>query len=325
MVPQLTRLVVPLVLCALLVPPADAQDEGGFEISPTDFLPLEVGNQWTYVHWYENAFYNRFEIVDGVIREDTFGPDAEYDSPLDPEWMSMRAIAELPGYPLTARYERESPFFDSLWIDGELTIEITHTETIEGHEYFVFSDPAYDLPPPPLFFFSGQKVRFSDEGVLLFRRQERDIPVYDFSQVHIDKHYTTPEYPVRDDVNDPIPVAFEMSRELRDARHADGWSLGPHPPANFGPAFATIFYSRLRLFRYSIHSVYFVTGYGLALYNIYFPGLHWSLDFTNSLYPVSAVIGGQKIEYPEVRREWWITNVQPTSWGQLKARYGPHP
>ena len=55
MVTQLTRFVGLLVLYPLLTPPADAQDAG--RVNPTDFLPLEVGNQWTYGHYYSNEFY----------------------------------------------------------------------------------------------------------------------------------------------------------------------------------------------------------------------------------------------------------------------------
>jgi len=57
MVIQRTRFVVLLALCPLLAPPAAAQNEEGFEGSPTDFLPLQVGNQWTYQHWYVNNLY----------------------------------------------------------------------------------------------------------------------------------------------------------------------------------------------------------------------------------------------------------------------------
>ena len=322
MVTQLTRLVVPLVLFTLLASSADAQDEEGFKGSPTDFLPLQVGNKWTYQHWYSNGFYKTYEIVEGVVR----GPFGYKADPLGPDWMFMRAIAEIPGYPLTDRYEWESPLFDLRYCDGcELTLEITHTETIEGHTYFVFSKPEYDWPPPPPLFLAGQKVRFSDAGVLLIRRQEQDIPLYDFAPPYIEKHYTTPEYPMRDDESAPIMPAIEFSRVFRDVRRPEDWGLGPNTP--LGQAFITIFdmnhpFLDLRL---NTSNVYFVKGYGIALYILHFPGLHFTLDFQNTLYPVSAVIGGKRIEYPEVRSEWWWTSVQPTSWGQLKARHGQEP
>ena len=61
MVTQPMRLVVPLVLCIFLTPPAAAQDEGIFEGRPTDFLPLQVGNQWTCEQHYFNRFYEGME------------------------------------------------------------------------------------------------------------------------------------------------------------------------------------------------------------------------------------------------------------------------
>ena len=180
MITQPMRLVVPLVLCILLAPPAAAQDEGVFEGRSTDFLPLQVGNQWTYEHHYLNPYYNRYEIVGEVAKEiDVWGPEEQFDL-LGAEWTRIRAVWEIPGYPLTDRYEPESPLFDLLDTARELTLEITHTETIEGHAYFVFSEP-YDWPPVPAVCLVGQKVRFSDEGVLLVRWQEQDIPLYDFA------------------------------------------------------------------------------------------------------------------------------------------------
>ena len=169
-----------IVFLVLLAPPAAAQDEGVFEGRPTDFLPLQVGNKWTYNQEYRNPYYNRFEIVEEVVREiDGWGSEEQFDL-LNPKWTRIRAAWEIPGYPLTARYEPGSPLFDLLDIERELTLEITHTETIEGHTYFVFSEPP-DWPPVPTLSLVGQKVHFSDEGVLLVRWQEQDIPLYDFA------------------------------------------------------------------------------------------------------------------------------------------------
>ena len=332
MVTQRTRLVVPLVLCALLLPSSsDAQDEGGFEGSPTDFLPLQVGNQWTYTHWYTNGLYNRFEIVEGVVRQYAgWGIKASYD-PLGPEWTWIQAIAEKSGYPLTTQYDLESPLFDLLsYIELELTIEITHTETIEGHTYFVFSEPAYDWPPVPNLCLAGQKVRFSDAGVLLIRRKEQDIPVYDFAQAHIDKDYTTPTYPVLYDAHDPVALPLAISRSSWDARQRHTWRWFYPPPLKFGPAFVSYFNVRMLWVRIEhnnfgspwLGDVYFLANYGLARYELFESGLGWARVFENSLAPVSAVIGGKEIAYPYV---FVGTSVQPTSWGQLKARHGQEP
>ena len=164
MVTQLTRFVGLLVLCALLAPPAGAQDAG--RVNPTDFLPLEVGNQWTYTHYYSNEFYV-------VYIPDVYGIWAEPSSPIR---KVVQALFGLPGFPYypDERDEVGSYDFDELNAyqnppPRELTFEITHTEIIEGHEYFVFGTVPYDWPPVPNFFLAGQKVRFSDEGTLLIR------------------------------------------------------------------------------------------------------------------------------------------------------------
>ena len=316
MVPQPKRLAVPLVLCILLAPPVAAQEEGDFEGSPTDFLPLQVGNQWTYQHWYVNSYYNTFEIVEGVVRKYAgWGAGREYDS-LDPEWTRIRAVWEVPGYPLTDRYDRESLFFDSLYYEGELTLEITHAEMIEGHTYFVFGKPS-DWPPVPTLCLAGQKVRFSDAGVLLVRQQKQDIPLYDFSPPYtpftfpdyVTKDYTTPAYSVLYDAYDPVSLPLTMRRFfLFDRAFVSSFSVHADLSA-FG----------------NLGGVYFLANYGLAQYEI--------LDFSepgdfpsseNTLYPVSAVIDGQTIEYPSALPLGY-THVQPTSWGQLKARHGPRP
>ena len=174
---------------------------------------MQVGNQWTYEQNYANSFYNRFEIVEGVVRQYVSRGEKASFAPLDPEWTRIRAAWEIPGYPLTDRYEPESPLFDLLYIDRELTLEITHTETIEGHAYFVFSEPA-DWRPVPTLCLAGQKVRFSDEGVLLVRQQEQDISLYDFvppytpftGPDYVTKNYTTPAYPMRYDAHDPFAL-----------------------------------------------------------------------------------------------------------------------
>lgn len=226
MVTQRTRLVVPLMLCALLAPPAIAQEEGGFEGSPTDFLPLEVGNQWTYKHLYFNEVYGTHAIFF----------DYAYDLELFDSLVLLmdRLTMEIPGYPLPPGLADSVQPPHDLKSPGprELTLEITHTETIEGHTYFVFSQPAYDWPPVPTLCLAGQKVRFSDEGVLLVRQQEQDIPLYNFAppyesyehgvytfyHPYSDKEYTTPPYPVLYDAHDPVRLSLYVLRNSWDAR-----------------------------------------------------------------------------------------------------------
>ena len=135
------------------------------DIDPKEFVPLAVGNRWTYEHIYMNYLHGAGGLFD------------------------------VPGYP-------PGRLPDSLeYVERIVTIEITHTEVIDGLEYFVFSDgtsPFADLmeawpeltgtdyvrlprwPPLPDFFWGGKKVRLSDEGFLVFRWHGQDIPVYDF-------------------------------------------------------------------------------------------------------------------------------------------------
>ena len=315
MVTQPMCLVILIVLYVLLNAPTNAQDEVDFEGSPMDFLPLQVGNQWTYEQHYLNSLYNRFEIVEGVVRDYTgWGGGQEYD-PLGSAWVRIRAAWEIPGYPLTARYEPEPSFFDSLYYERELTLEITHTETIEGHAYFVFSKPS-DWPPVPTLCLAGQKVRFSDAGVLLVRQQEQDIPLYDFAPPYtpfsdpdyVTKDYTTPPYPVLYEAYNLVSLPLEIGRAFFYDRA-------------FVPCFST---------KGNLGFVCFLPNYGLAKYGISAfldPGDFPSSE--NTLYPVSAVIDGQAIEYPydpyDSYPGYTHTHVRPTSWGQLKARHRPRP
>lgn len=119
---------------------ADRNDESDpflRQLDSIDFLPLEVGNRWTYTHVYRNETY--FEDAPGVYPE------------IDPADLKQ---FEVPGYP----FGEGNPLPpESLLLpdERELAIEITHTETIEGFKYFVFSEPDYGWPPLPDGFLSG--------------------------------------------------------------------------------------------------------------------------------------------------------------------------
>lgn len=144
MLAQLNRLMALMALCGLLAWPVQAQTKAeqgdSLEVGnreaekPIDFVPLAVGNRWTYKHWY-------------------WGGDYSYENSV------------------------------------ELTIEITHTETIDGFRYFVFSHADYDCASIPIPFWAGQKVRLTDEDVLLFRWNGQDVPVYAFPQQHNEISY----------------------------------------------------------------------------------------------------------------------------------------
>ena len=102
------------------------------------------------------------------------------------EGRRLKAL-EIPGYP--HGYGNPTPPDSLTRVERILTIEITHTETIDGFEYFVFSNADYAWPPLPDFFWGGKTVRLWDDGFLVFRRNGQDLPLYDFSHPLEDSHH----------------------------------------------------------------------------------------------------------------------------------------
>ena len=319
---QQPRLIAWIILSTLLAPPADAQADP--ETNPMEFLPLEVGNQWTFEHQYFNQVFEY---------DDYYGGDVYWAEPGSVKRLVVQALFGIPGLPYYPD-ERNSPWPDDfrIYIDPpyrELTLEIIHTEVIEGQEYFVFSNVPYDWPPVPNFFLAGQKVRFSDEGTLLIRWNGQDIPFYAFQK---DSPYITPEYPVLQ--NENLPVEHTIGRGFFSAAKLEFYLhlyIDVEPPPNWGQITVVHFVpdwedSHLQYFL-DLGVVAFVKGYGLFAYCRREAGtgdLGWLLPaFDNTILPVSAVIGGQKLEFSITGREW--TNVQPSSWGQLKARHRQQP
>ena len=81
-----------------------------------------MGNGWTYEHFYWNTSYSWSNV--------------------DREGLKLFADIEVPGYPHGKG--NALPPDSLLRVDRILTIEITHTERIDGREYFVFSYAEYD-------------------------------------------------------------------------------------------------------------------------------------------------------------------------------------
>ena len=277
-----------LVLCALMGQAVQAQAD---EITPTDFVPLEVGNQWTYKHEYKNYAY-------------------EWRRELAPE---IRMLFELPDYPYD---DPRHPPDSLLWVERELTIEITHTEVIDGLDYFVFSRADYDWPPVPTFFWAGQKVRLSDEGVLLLRWNGQDVPLYDLNFQHPGR-YSIPAYPLREDLVTKLDVR-RLDRDENQIRIAFSVSPKINLPNNI-----------------SSHMIIRVLpGYGLdscnesyyELVELIFGGevvfAELRSFFHNALDPISAIISGEAVSYDQVPRRR-NTHVQSSSWGQLKRAFRP--
>lgn len=217
-------------------------DDAALAINPLDFVPLEVGNRWTYEHRYLNHDHWRGEPFD------------------------------IPGYPLG-----DPP--DSLKFAKKIvTIEITHTEAIDGLEYFVFSDADYAWPPLPDFFWGGKKVRLSDEGFLVFRWNGQELPMYDFGHPS-DYEYTS-----------TLPIGSGTT----EAHLTRSYAQYRRSRVHFG------------LSRYSLYDgaeIIFLQEYGVGQTYIeyYLWGRACSLiSFLNELMPISATISGKEIVYEQV-------------------------
>ena len=119
-----------LILAALLslsgVLPAVATD-----YQASDYLPLAVGNSWTYKHLY----YDDNDV--GIEYYPAY-------------WGQWRASHE-PSY-----------------LYPEFTISVLDTEVIDGKTYYVISDMPINWPPAPPHFIAGKKLRW--EGTRLMER-----------------------------------------------------------------------------------------------------------------------------------------------------------
>ena len=221
---------------------AQETDDAAIAINPLDFVPLEVGNRWTYEHRYFN--------VDPWIGEPFYIP--EY--PL--------------GYPPDSLTSAEKI----------VTIEITHTEVIDGLEYFVFSDADYAWPPLPDFFWGGKKVRLSDEGFLVFRWNGQELPVYDFGHPN-DYEYTS-----------TLPIGSGTTEAHLTRSYAQYRRSRVHFGLNIYP---------------SLHEgaeIIFLQEYGVG--QTYIENYLWDracgYSFLNELMPISATISGKEIVYEQV-------------------------
>ena len=290
-------------LCGLLVQTGYAEDDapGDIEINPSEYVPLAVGNSWTYEHSYWNDRWGYFEGLG--------------ETPFD-----------IPGYPNPNGGNSMPP--DSLTlVERILTIEITHTEMIDGLEYFVFSDPDYVWPPLPDLFWGGKKVRLSDEEFLVFRWNGQDLPFYALDH-HFDEHRSL-RYTVslpRLDESDTAKVNITRSM----------FFYSDQVIVKFDYSFAP-YYGE-------VSGCFFLRGYGIGQVFTWLPYLEGTYIFHNLLTPISANIDRKEILYPEHTLVETLpnlsgpfdglfdlldnpfpsippdttTSIHPTSWGQLK-------
>lgn len=118
--------------------PATATDDAA-----AAYLPLAVGNSWTYVHYY-------------------------YD--LDREWDDL-----VQWYPA---YYRFSTLDESTQLP-KFTITVQGTEVIDGKTYYVLSDMPANWPPAPPYFIAGKKLRWKGTH-LMERTAEGERSVFRF-------------------------------------------------------------------------------------------------------------------------------------------------
>ena len=133
-----TKKRIRLILAALLslggVLPAAATD-----YQASDYLPLAVGNSWTYEHEYLD--YN------------AAGAGIPQYSAYSDQWAANDELF------------RETNF--SI-LFPEFTISVLNTDVINGKTYYVISDMPANWPPAPPHFIAGKKLRW--EGTHLMER-----------------------------------------------------------------------------------------------------------------------------------------------------------
>ena len=96
----------------------------------SDYLPLAVGNSWTYAH--EHLDYN---AIDSSITQ----------------------------YPA---YWDQWPANDEPFRFPEFTISVLNTEVIDGKTYYVIGDMPANWPPAPPYFIAGKKLRWEDTHLM---------------------------------------------------------------------------------------------------------------------------------------------------------------
>ena len=125
----------------------------------SDWLPLAVGNSWTYEHAYlelngDSVYEPYYAYIDTILAHLETGPP-------------------LPRF----------------------TIEVLRTEVIDGKTYYVISDMPANWPPPPPHFIAGKKLRWQGTHLMertpdgeqaIFRFDGVNEAVYEFPMVEGD-------------------------------------------------------------------------------------------------------------------------------------------
>ncbi len=322
--------------------PVVAQDEGtAIEFNVTDFVPLEVGNRWTFSHGYRNEMYDQWYFLwDDSDGENWSEEEAEY-------WEAYFSPFRVPGDTLLGKSppdEIDTPDRSLTHPDPkQFTLEITHTEFIDGFEYFVFNEPPYDWPPLPGFgvvwneqwdpdkglFFAGNKVRLSEDGVLFFRLDGVDVPVFDFRMPSIgwDSNDLGGLFArdLRSGYPDPRGIPG-ISRQMKDMFQDHQLRMYPDQlvilvnPVYRNQALEVVFYFTPFFDIYPSDwnaspltpewTVHFLNGFGMSRVTQTWVDLHYWEPLSNGLRAFSAIISGKEVSDIEAMEKFLLL-VEP--------------
>ena len=117
------RLLLAVLLGLSRVLPADATDDDA-----SAYLPLAVGNSWTYGYWYYDR--DQLDIVERY--------------PAYYKWSDIDESIQLPKFTITVR----------------------GTQVIDGKTYYVISEMPANWPPAPPHFIAGKKLRWAGSHLM---------------------------------------------------------------------------------------------------------------------------------------------------------------
>ena len=147
---------------AVLLGLSGALPAAATEYQASDYLPLAVGNSWTYSH----------------VFRDNKGPDGKRRFGDKSQWSAY--YAQAPNRP-------------------QFTIEVLRTEELDGQTYYVISEMPSNWPPAPPHFIAGKKLRWSGTHLMehsgsgeqaLYRFDGANLAGYDIPTVEGDNRVT---------------------------------------------------------------------------------------------------------------------------------------
>ena len=279
------RLLLAVLLGLSRVLPADATDDAA-----SAYLPLAVGNSWTYAHEYSNSlgtFDSPRERYSTYYR----WPARGFNSPH--EWYSTY-------YRWPAR-ANELPYPHGRLV----SITVQDTEVIDGKTYYVLSDLPDNWPPAPPYFIAGKKLRWAGTH-LMERTADGERSVFRFDGAN-DAGYTVEP----DGVSSPIKRQgwFEYMELAVEVEPAEADNLikvrlsSSDPPAYLFDFRDTEQGNGGCVFRKNYGCVVCVSAIFSA--------------FENNVLSIRAVLGDRTVE-PEDLLTPTSTSISSSSWGQVK-------